>query len=109
MHFPSADEVRGDPLFLLQAGRTAPCRARYSSSKSVMLRASVRIVCRPSPSCSASPGARPWILFQYWLDATGMPEMVKYLLSSSNVAEQPPRRAQTTLAPTFIVLSNDEI
>ena len=49
------------------------------------------------------------MLFQYWLDATGMPEMVKYLLSSSNVAEQPPRRAQTTLAPTFIVLSNDEI
>ena len=43
------------------------------------------------------------------LDAAGMPEMVKYLLSSSNVAEQPPRRAQTTLAPTFIVLSNDEI
>ena len=74
--------------------------------KNVMLRASVRIVCRPSPSCSASPGARPWMLFQYWLDATGMPEMVKYLLSSSNVAEQPPRRAQTTLAPTFIVLSN---
>ena len=39
----------------------------------------------------------------------GMPEIVKYLFSSSNVAEQPPRRAQTTLAPTFIVLSNDEI
>ena len=37
----------------------------------------------------------------------GMPEIVKYLFSSSNVAEQPPRRAQATLAPTFIVLSNE--
>ena len=37
--------------------------------------------------------------------AMGMPEMVKYLFSSSKVAEQPPRRAQTTLAPTFMVLS----
>ena len=44
--------------------------------KNVMLRASVRIVCRPSPSCSASPGAQPWMLFQYWLEATGMPEIV---------------------------------
>ena len=33
--------------------------------------------------------------------------MVKYLFSSSKVAEQPPRLAQTTLAPTFIVLSKD--
>ena len=47
------------------------------------------------------------MLFQYWLEATGMPEIVKYLFSSSNVAEQPPRRAQATLAPTFIVLSNE--
>ena len=38
-------------------------------------------------------------------DATGIPEMVKYLFSSSNVAEHPPRLAQATLAPTFIVLS----
>ena len=44
-------------------------------------------------------------LFQYWLDATGIPEIVKYLFNSSNVAEQPPRLAHTTLAPTFIVLS----
>jgi len=35
-----------------------------------------------------------------------MPHIVKYLLSSSNVAEQPPRLADTTAAPTFIVLSN---
>ena len=70
-----------------------------------MFRASVRMVCRPSASCAASPFSRPWTPFQYWLEATGMPQMVKYLLSSSNVAESPPRRATTTLAPTFIVLS----
>ena len=35
-----------------------------------------------------------------------MPTMVKYLLSSSKVAEQPPRRADTTAAPTFMLLSN---
>ena len=39
------------------------------------------------------------------LDAIGIPDMVKYLLSSSNVAEHPPRLAQAILAPTFIVLS----
>ena len=32
-------------------------------------------------------------------------EMVKYLFSSSKVADRPPRRATTTLAPTFIRLS----
>ena len=37
--------------------------------------------------------------------ATGMPLMVKYLLSWSNAEEQPPRRATTTPAPTFIRLS----
>ena len=45
------------------------------------------------------------MLFQYWLDATGMPEIVKYLFNSSKVAEHPPLLAQTTLAPTFMVLS----
>ena len=45
------------------------------------------------------------MVFQYWLEAMGIPEIVKYLFSSSKVAEQPPRRAQTTLAPTFMVLS----
>ena len=45
------------------------------------------------------------MLFQYWPDAIGIPDMVKYLFSSSKVAEQPPRRAHTTLAPTFMVLS----
>ena len=62
--------------------------------KNVIFLASVRIVCLPSSSFSASPGAAPWMLFQYWLDATGIPEMVKYLFSSSNVAEHPPRLAQ---------------
>ena len=36
---------------------------------------------------------------------TVLEEVVKYLFSSSKVAEQPPRLATTTLAPTFIVLS----
>ena len=70
-----------------------------------MFRARVRMVCRPSASWAASPGRRPWTLFQYWLEATGIPAMVKYLFSSSKVADRPPRRATTTLAPTFIRLS----
>ena len=45
------------------------------------------------------------MLFQYWLEATGIPLMVKNLLSSSKVEDSPPRRAATTLAPTFMVLS----
>lgn len=72
--------------------------------RKVILRASVRMVCLPSSSCRASPGSLPCTLFQYWLEATGMPAMVKNLLSSSKVALHPPRRAQTTLAPTFIAL-----
>lgn len=71
-----------------------------------MLRARVRIVCSPSSSLRASPGTSPWIWFQYWLDATGIPLMVKYLFSWSKVAEQPPLLATATEAPTFIVLSN---
>ena len=63
------------------------------------------MICLPSSSWLASPFARPWMEFQYWLEAMGIPEIVKYLFSSSKVAEQPPRRAQTTLAPTFMVLS----
>ena len=69
MHFPSADEVRGDALFLFRQAELLLAK-RDALHQNVMLRASVRIVCRPSPSCSASPGARPWMLFQYWLDAT---------------------------------------
>ena len=65
------------------------------------------MVCKPSASCAAWPGSRPWTLFQYWLAATGMLLMRKYLLSSSNVADSPPLLATTTLAPTFMVLSKD--
>ena len=70
-----------------------------------MFRARARMVCSPSASWAASPGSLPWTLFQYWLEATGIPEMVKNLFSSSKVADYPPRRATTTLAPTFMVLS----
>ena len=44
-------------------------------------------------------------MFQYWLLATGIPQMVKYLFSASKVAVLPPRRQVTTAAPTFMVLS----
>ena len=37
--------------------------------------------------------------------ATGIPLIVKYLFNPSKVADRPPRLADTTLAPTFIVLS----
>ena len=70
-----------------------------------MLRARVRMVCKPSASWRASPASRPWMLFQYWLEATGMPLMVKNLFNSSKTADRPPRRAATTAAPTFMVLS----
>ena len=43
-------------------------------------------------------------MFQYWLLATGMPHIVKYLFSASKVAVLPPRRQETTDAPTFMVL-----
>ena len=67
--------------------------------------ARVRMVCMPSSSRTASPGVPPWTEFQYWLEATGMPLMVNYLLSWSKVAEQPPRLATATDAPTFMRLS----
>ena len=73
--------------------------------RKVMFLARVRMVCMPSSSCAASPGILPCTLFPYWLEATGMPLMVKYLFSSSNVAESPPRLATTTDAPTFMLLS----
>ena len=73
--------------------------------KKVMFRASVRIICKPSPSCCASSARLPWMPFQYYPAATGIPLMVKYLLSSSKVAVKPPRLADATAAPTFMVLS----
>ena len=74
--------------------------------RNAMFLARVRMVWRPSASFSASPFSLPCTLFHYGLEATGIPEIVKYLLSSSKVAEHPPRLATATLAPTFMVLSN---
>ncbi len=51
--------------------------------RKAMFLARVRMVCSPSKSCEASPGVLPWTLFQYWLEATGMPQIVKNLFSSS--------------------------
>ena len=75
-------------------------------TRNATFRPTVRMTCSPSASCAASCALLPWMLFQYWLDATGIPEIVKYLFSWSNVALAPPRRQETTAAPTFIVLSN---
>ena len=74
-------------------------------SKKAIFFASVLIIWRPSRSCSASPCVAPWIPFQYCPDATGIPVIVKYLFSSSNVEVSPPLRAAATQAPTFILLS----
>ena len=46
-------------------------------TRKAIFRARVRMVRRPSASWAASPGARPWMLFQYWLEATGIPLKVK--------------------------------
>lgn len=63
-----------------------------------MLFPKVRIVCKPSASCDASPGLRPCTLFQYWELTTGMQLMVKYLFRRSKVALAPPRRHTATAA-----------
>ena len=42
------------------------------------------------------------LLNEEQLEATGMPEIVKYLFSTSKDAVFPPRRQLTTAAPTFI-------
>ena len=73
--------------------------------RKAMLRPKVRIVCKPSLSSSTSSGLPPYTMFQYWLLTIGIPFMVKYLLSISKVAVFPPRRQETTAAPTFMVLS----
>lgn len=57
------------------------------------------MVCMPSASCSASPGTRPCTRFQYVEPATGICDMPKYLFSTSNVADVPPRLATATDAP----------
>ena len=56
------------------------------------------MVCMPSASCAASPGALPCTLFQYWEDTTGMFKMVKYLFRRSKLALAPPRRHTATAA-----------
>ena len=56
------------------------------------------MICKPSRSCAASPGKRPWTLFQYCDETTGMFERVKYLFRRSNAALAPPRRHTTTAA-----------
>ena len=48
-------------------------------------------------------------MFQYWLLATGIPVMVKYLFSTSKDAVLPPLRQVTTAAPTFMVLSTPSV
>ena len=53
---------------------------------------------RPSSSWAASPGVQPCTLFQYVEETTGISLMVKYLLSTSNEAVVPPRRATATQA-----------
>ena len=46
-------------------------------TRNATFRPSVRMTCSPSASCAASCALLPWMLFQYWLDATGIPEIVK--------------------------------
>ena len=58
--------------------------------RKIMFSASARIIWSPSRSSVASPGFLPWIPFQYCPEATGVPEMVKYLFSSSKVDVRPP-------------------
>ena len=45
-------------------------------TRNATFRPSVRMTCSPSASCAASCALLPWMLFQYWLEATGIPEMV---------------------------------
>ena len=49
----------------------------------------------PSSSCLTCSGVLPCTIFQYFDDTTGIDEMVKYLLTWSNAAVVPPRRALT--------------
>ena len=64
-----------------------------------MFAASVLRVWRPSSSCATSSALEPWTWFQYWDEATGMLQIVKYLFRRSKVAVAPPLRHDTTAAP----------
>ena len=79
------------------SGRSTPS-AFNAFSIHAMLRARVRIVCKPSASFSASPGMRPCTLFQYCDGTTGMLLIVNYLFKRSNVALAPPLRHTATAA-----------
>ena len=63
-----------------------------------MLCASVRIVCMPSPSCSASPGVRPNATFQYCDVTSGQFSISKIMFIVWKVAVEPPRRQTATFA-----------
>ena len=45
--------------------------------------------------------SRPWMLFQYWLDAIGILLIVKNLFNSSKVAEHPPLLGAYNACPNF--------
>lgn len=60
-----------------------------------------RMVCRPSLSLRTSFGVKPCTEFQYCETMIGMLAMAKYWFSYSKVAEAPPRRYDTTDAPSL--------
>lgn len=59
------------------------------------------MVCSPSLSWLTSSDVKPCTEFQYWDDTIGMLQIVKYWLSCSKVADAPPRRQETTDAPSL--------
>ena len=71
--------------------------------RNAMFRPSVRMVWRPSLSWRTSSGVLPYTLFLFWLLALGLRELVMYFFSTSMLAVVPPRRQDTTAAPTFMV------
>ena len=59
--------------------------------RKVIFLASVRIVCLPSSSFSASPGAAPWMLFQYWLEVNRHGDNGEVFVKFVKVAESASR------------------
>ena len=60
------------------SGTPAALPASMHLMSQAMLRARVRIVCRPYRSWRTSSGVFPWTWFQYWEDTIGMLVMLKY-------------------------------
>lgn len=90
-------EMKLVPIHGSCAGRgTLDCAAVFS--RYAILFPSVRMVCNPSRSRRTSSGVKPCVEFQYWLETTGIWQIVKYLFSLSNVELAPPRRQLTTHA-----------